>query len=223
MLGTGARLNIHKSFASPLLSSLVFFTTFLGLGTQMARAQATSTATQALSLSAFGGATGTLTGLPADNGMGQGKNVGITAGVDLRIGHYGNFLPSIEVRGTYPFHKGAIDSVKNVVGGLRVEHPLLDGRLHPYADILFGRGEIDYQGSGYYVPSSALIYYYTVSNIFSPGLGMDIDVTHSVSLKLDAQFQHYDTPVSSSGSIYAKAATIGAVYHFDFNPHPRRR
>ena len=139
MLGTGVRLNIQKSFASPLLSSLVFITTFLGLGTEAAYAQATSTATQALSLSAFGGATGTLTGLPADDGTGQGRNVGITAGVDLRVGHYGSFLPSLEVRGTYPLHKGSVDSLKNVVGGLRVEHPLLDGRLHPYADILFGR------------------------------------------------------------------------------------
>ena len=55
------------------------------------------TAIQRMQLSAFGGATGDFTGL------GGGKNVGITAGVDLAVAPVRNWLrPTVEVRGTYP-------------------------------------------------------------------------------------------------------------------------
>jgi len=187
-----------------------------------AHAQATETAYQPLALSVFAGATGTFTGIPADTGSGQAKNLGITVGVDLRIGHFGNFLPSAELRGSYPVHKGTIASEKLALGGLKVERPIFGGRVHPYGDILFGRGEIDYQGGGYYVPATSLIYYYTVSNVVSPGLGVDLDVTHNFAVKVDAQFEHFETPVNTSGAVYAKALTAGVVYNFDFNHHIRQ-
>jgi hypothetical protein len=207
-----------------LVASLVLLFTLCAVTS--AHAQATNAADQPLALSVFGGVNGVYTGIPADTGSGQGKNIGITAGVDLRISHIDDFLPSVELRGSYPIHKGSIDSQKLVLGGLKLAHPILNGRVHPYGDILYGRGEIDYQGSGYYVPATSLIYYYTVSNVFSPGLGVDLDINHYFALKLDAQFQHFDTPVNTSGAVWAKALTVGVVYNFDFNRpiiQPRRR
>jgi len=186
-----------------------------------AGAQANDTAYQTLALSAFGGFTGTYTGLYTPDGNTQGKNLGITAGGDLRVSHFRGFYPSVEVRGSFPVHKGTIDSEKNVLVGLRVERPYFHGLLHPYAGFLVGRGEIDYQGGGYYVQSSSVVYYYTVSNVSSPMLGMDVDLTHHFALKVDAQFVQYKTPVTDSGKIAAVPVTAGVVYKFDFNHHPK--
>ncbi len=40
----------------------------------------------------------------------------------------------------------------------------------------------------------------------------------SLAVKVDFQYQHWDTPAVASGSISPKAMTLGAVYIFDFNP-----
>ncbi len=190
-----------------------------------ARAQgAKDTASQQLALSAFGAATGTYTDIyDSRTGDTQGRNVGFTAGVDLRVGHFGRYDPSIEIRGTYPFHKGMIASEKNVLGGIKVERPIFHEMIHPYGGLLFGRGEINYQGTGYYVSSSSLVYYYTVSNVISPFAGVDFEVSHHFAIKLDAQFAHYNTPIAASGSIDAVPVSVGVVYKFDFNRASRDR
>jgi hypothetical protein len=188
-----------------LLFSLVF-------AAVAAHAQATPAYVQPWELSAFGGVTGTYTGLSG------GKNLGITAGVDLRAYTFRRYMFSGELRGTYPIDAGTIDSQKNALGGLKVGRDF--GRIHPYADILAGRGLIDYQGTGYINPSQTLIYTSSPSTVISPGAGVDLDLEDQLALKLDAQFQHWDTPVTASGSLYAKALTAGIVYRFDFNHHP---
>jgi hypothetical protein len=179
-----------------------------------ASAQAAPAYIQPWQLSAFGGINGTYTGLSG------GRNLGITAGVDLRFYSFRRYMVSAEGRGTYPLHDGAIDSQKDVLGGFKVDRTFF-GRLHPYADILVGRGLIDYQGNGYLNPAQTLIYTSSPSTVISPGAGVDLDLDDQLALKLDAQFQHWDTPVSRSGSIYAKALTAGIVYRFDFNHHLR--
>jgi len=146
--------------------------TILGLASGRvvpALAQANPAATQSLRLSAFGGVTGTYTGL---NG---GKNLGITAGADLEFRPLFTLYPSIEVRGTYPIDRGTIDSQKNILGGLKVARPIFGGRFQPYADMLFGRGQINY-GPGYAVPNSPIYYTQSVSNVLSPGIGLDFRV-----------------------------------------------
>lgn len=193
------------------LFSLVFGWLVFSVGS--AHAQAAPAYIQPLALSAFGGINGTYTGLSG------GKNLGITAGVDLRFYNLRDYMFSAEVRGTYPVDAGTIDSQKDALGGLKVERTFFDS-VHPYADFLFGRGLIDYQGPGYLNPSQTLIYTSSPSNVFSPGAGVDLDLYGPLAIKLDAQFQHWDTPVTTSGSIYAKALTLGVVYRFNFNHHP---
>jgi hypothetical protein len=87
------------------------------------------------------------------------------------------------------------------------------GRLHPYVDLFLGRGKIVYNnfivGEVQYLSSSTLV--------FSPGIGVDYDLTHQVAVKSDFQDQHWDTPASISGSISPRTLTLGAVYAFDFN------
>jgi hypothetical protein len=173
-----------------------------------AYAQAGSTASQQLALSAFGAGTGTATGL--------GKNLAITAGADLAFMTFLRYRPVVELRGTYPIDNGNVAGEKNVLAGLRVERQF--GLLHPYVNFLIGRGEIDYKG--YRVGD--YIYLKTTSTVYSPGFGVDYDLTDHWAVKGDFQLQRWNTPIRDSGVAYAKSVSIGAVYRFDFNPHHRR-
>ncbi len=179
-----------------------------------ARAQNESTAARTLLLSAFGGINGTYTGLS------NGRNIGITAGVDLGIYRYRSFDMSVEVRGTYPMDDGGIDAQRNVLGGLHVERRYRN--LHPYVDVLFGRGQIVYAGQGYLSPDGTTLYQRTNSNIYGAGGGLDYDIMPYLALKAEVQLEHYNVPVTDNGRIYAKAITVGAVYRFGFNQrHPQ--
>lgn len=177
-------------------------------GSALANAQAGPTATQELGLSAFGAGTGTFTGI--------GKNVAITAGGDLAFMTFRRYRPVLEVRGSYPVDKGKVAGEKNILAGLRIERQYRN--LHPYVNFLIGRGEIDY--NNYQVGN--YIYIKSTSTIYSPGFGVDLDVTPHWAAKADFQIQRWDAPVNDSGTLYAKSFSLGAVYRFDFNPRHRR-
>jgi hypothetical protein len=174
-------------------------------------AQSVPAGTQQLQLSTFVAATGTFTGF---NG---GKNLGITAGVDLTFLAFHSFRPAVEIRGTYPIDKGHVSSQKNFLVGPKVEYPI--GKFHPYADFFFGRGEIDYHDPGYIFNN--VRYISTNTFIYSPGVGLDYNLNHNWALKADAQFQHWNTPATQSGVIYPVALTFGVLYNFDFNSRHR--
>lgn len=192
------------------MRSGIFVTFFVvaaaGMAAISAHAQAAPTATRPLSLSAFGGLTGTYTGL------GGGRNLGITAGIDFGVHSYFGFRPYLEGRGTYPVDDGQVDAQKSALGGLRVDRQVHRG-LRVYGDLLFGRGEIDYQQGGYPSPSGNLLYLRSTSNIVSPGLGFEYRLTNSFSFVADGQFQHWDTPATASGSLWSKPITLGVRYH----------
>jgi hypothetical protein len=146
-----------------------------------------------------------------------GRNLGITAGVDLRVWEFHGLLPSIEIRGTYPFAKGKVAGEENALVGLKVEH--IFGRFHPYGDVLFGRDEIQYQAGGYVLPNQYFLYVQiqSFSNVLSFGGGVDVDFTHHFAAKLDAQLWHQGVPVTTSGTLNSLAFTAGVIYRFDFN------
>ncbi len=191
--------------------SLLRLTLLSSCASFSALAQSTPAATQQLQLSAFVAGTGTLTDLSG------GKNLGITAGADITVLHFRLFRPAFEIRGTYPVDGGTISSQKSFLLGPKVEYPM--GRFHPYADFLIGRGGIDYLNGGYvfgsikYISSNTLVY--------SPGVGLDYNLTHNLAVKADFQYQHWDTPAAPSGSISPKTFTLGGVYVFDFNSRHR--
>jgi len=193
-----------------ILVKLALFTAISALS-HAAFPQASPAGTQHLQLSAFGGLTGTFTNLEG------GKNLGITAGADLTFLFFRQFQPSFEFRGTYPIDKGHISSQKNFLLGPKVEFPL--GKFHPYVNALFGRGEIDYHDPGFDFEN--IRYISTNTFVYSFGGGLDYSLTHNIALKADAQFQHWNTPVTASGTIHPTALTGGVVYHFDFNPRHR--
>jgi len=180
---------------------------------QTGRAQAAPTAIQPLRLSAFGGLTGTYT-----NFLG-GKNAGITLGGDLTFQTVPYVRPSFELRGTAPFDSGHVDRQINFLLGPKVEYPW--HRFHPYGDFLFGRGQITFLNGGYL--QNNLRYISAGTAVYSFGLGVDYDLTDRWAAKADFQLQHWHTPIVGATTIYPKATTFGAVSHFNFNEHHRRR
>ena len=175
-----------------------------------ARAQvALPTATRTLQLSAFGAVSGVYTGL------GGGKNFGVVAGVDLGLPPWRSMRPTLEVRGLYPADHGLVDSQKDILAGLRTDF-LLNHRLRPYGDFLFGRGEMNYGINGYLYGNA--IYIQTTTNVYSPGGGFDYDLSDHLSVKVDAQYQRWGNTPTPSGNIWAKVGTVGIVYRFSFGP-----
>jgi len=65
-------------------------------------------------------------------------------------------------------------------------------------------------------------YALTTTYVYSPGGGVDLDLTENLALKADAQFEHWGQTPTASGSVYSTVATVGVVYRLDFN-HRRRR
>jgi hypothetical protein len=175
-------------------------------GSRIATAQALPTAAQPLQLSAFGGVSGVFTG------FGGGKNFSITAGADLGLPVWHGLRPVVEVRGTYPMDRGLVVAQKDALGGLRVNF-LLGRRIHPYGDFLAGRGEMDYR-LGYRFGLTD--YEVTTTWIYSPGVGFDYDLSDRLSLKVDAQLQHWGAPPTTKGRIYTSVGTVGLVYRFNF-------
>ena len=216
---TGA---LSKSIGWMLLSSGAAL-----LGGVGARAQARPTADRTLHPSAFVLFSETYTGLGASSfnanpGLG-GRNFTLTLGGDLGVFPFRRFDLAAEVRGSYPVNKGKVDGQESVMGGLRISREPVGegfaGRLRPYADVLVGRGAMDYQSGGYQVPG--LLYTRTVSTVYDAGAGFEVDVTRQFSIKADAQFQRWSTPVTASGHIYSSQGGLGLVYRYGAGGSPR--
>lgn len=181
--------------------------TLLAVGTSCSmQAQTPPAATQELGLTAFGAVSGTYTGL------GSGKNAGITAGADLAFHPFQYFLPSIEIRGTYPFYSGSTDSFRDLLGGIRLTS--VHRGYRPYVDVLFGRAQVSYENGGYPNASHTFLYQKSPGNLLSAGGGADFRLTPSFAIKADVQWQFYSSPVSASGHLNAFPVTIGVVYRF---------
>lgn len=182
------------------------------LATGVAHAQSEPTASKLIELSTFGGITGTYTGLSG------GRNLGITAGVDVGLRSYYGWRPFLEGRGNYPVDGGHIDAQKSALGGIRLERHVLPS-LRVYGDLLFGRGEIHYENGGYPSLSGNYLYLRSTGPVISPGAGAEYRLTENISGVVDVQFQHWDTPATPSGSLWATPITLGARYRFNFNRH----
>jgi hypothetical protein len=170
--------------------------------------QASPTAVQPLRISAFAGFTAT------DTGLASGKNAGITAGLDIGFLPLFRLYPSAELRGNYAFDQGSIDGQKNILGGLTMAAHL--GRIRPYGNFLFGRGEMNYT-SGFQRSHTNIFYTQSSSNVISPGGGVDLTLNDRWAMKFDVQIQHWSSPLTPTGHQYATAGTLGLAYRFDFN------
>ncbi len=190
--------------------AIALFTALL-LTATLARAQALPTAERALSLSGFGMGTATYTGVEG------GKNLSFTAGFDAGLRTFGPIRPVVELRGTIPFDSGNILGEENILAGIKIE-TLPNLRIHPYADFLFGRGQMHYADPGFIV--GPIAYNYTSTNVLSFGGGADLDLTAHFALKADYQFQNWNTPITTSGAAHPQAISIGIVYRINTGRQP---
>jgi hypothetical protein len=174
------------------------------------------TADQDIQLSVFGAASGDYTGLSG------GRNLSVTAGIDLAFAPWHGTRPTLEIRGIYPIDKGKIVAQKDVLGGLRLDF-LLGRRIHPYGDFLFGRGQMNYAPPGYTYPLNPapgiqqFTYQVSVSYVYSPGAGFDYDLSTHLAIKVDGQYQQWGTGgivPTASGKLYSTLGSIGLVYRF---------
>jgi hypothetical protein len=170
-------------------------------------AQSLPTATQKLQLSTFLAATRTSTDFQS------GENLDVTSGTDLTLLALRQIDAAVEVRGSFPVQRGSVSSQKSFLLGPKIEYPMR--KFRPYIDFLVGRGRITYLNGGYifgdvkYIRSDSLV--------LSPGMGLDLYLTHRTALKVDFQYQSWETPAVGSGRITPGSATVGATYNFDFN------
>jgi len=198
----------HKAVLTLVLLLAPFF-----LSSIAAAQSAKPTADQDIQLSAFGAASGDYTGLSG------GKNLSVTAGIDLAFAPWHGMRPTLEIRGIYPIDKGKIVSQKDVLGGLRLDF-LLGHRMHPYGDFLFGRGQMNYTetpcnatgGFGYVFGNNC--YQVSTSYVYSPGAGFDYDLSNHFVIKIDGQVQQWGTVPTASGKLYSTLGSIGLVYRF---------
>jgi hypothetical protein len=196
---------------SRMLSHAVLLTT-AGAPLDRCFSQSIPVAAQQMQLSAFSAVT------PISTGLGQGKNLTITAGADIAFVGLRRIRSVVEIRGNYPIATGNVYKQKSFVAGPVIEYTV--GRFRPYADFLIGKGAINYLGGGYIFGSHKYISSSTV--VYSPGVGLDYSITHHFALKADLQYQHWDVPVVVSGHINPTVMSLGGKYMFDFNPHHNR-
>ena len=84
---------------------------------------------------------------------------------------------------------------------------------------------MNYQNGGYVVPAQNFSYLQSTSNLYSLGVGFEIDATEHFALLLDGQAQHWDLPFTPAGnspvssSKFSKVGTIGVVYRFGWLDH----
>jgi hypothetical protein len=183
------------------------------------RAQSEPTASRPLDLSTFMGISSTNTGIEGD------RNLDITAGLSLSFPRCIGLVPSLELRGTTPLSDGSILSEKNFAIGLQAAKPL--GRsFMPFANFLVGRNQFTYLNDGLRVSQTDVVYTKSASDLFSPGIGVLLDVGSRISLRVDAQAQYSRTPVTPSGHLISTPITVGLAYHFPStmhgHPYPER-
>lgn len=176
-----------------------------------ARGQAIATAERTFTLSAWAGGAGTWTGIEG------GHNASLTIGGDLGLPTWGPLRTELEFRAAYPVMSGTIVGEESGLIGAKF-HWLPNSDFHPYAEVLGGLGQMNYQGAGIIVGN--LIYEKSSSTVYGLAAGIDSDLTRHYSVKVDFQIQDWKTPVTTSGSAYPVVLTIGAVYRFHVDRYP---
>jgi hypothetical protein len=201
-------------FAGEFLMRLVRFaflslSAAIALGSNVAsRAQANPTSSKSAEISAFGAYMGSKTD------YGQRSNEGVAVGVDFTIFPRFPVAPSLEVRAADASAQDA--SEKSLLVGVRIQRDI-HRKLHPYGDFLIGAGKITFH------PAPSPDYTSDLGRAISYGGGINIDVTRSFALKLDAQKQSWDFGLKNEYSpnlgeyvLHPITAMVGVTYIIPF-------
>jgi hypothetical protein len=170
-------------------------------------AQSLPTATKTAEINAFGGYTASS---PDFNNFAK---EGLLLGGNFTIYPFRYFDPSLEIRFTYA--RSSSISEHSFLVGPRIQKDY--GKLHPYADFLFGDGRIAYHPV--LVPKDPS----DGGLALSFGGGLEYDIVHHISLKVDVQEQSFNLgqnfvfkPDGSAYTLTPRTYSVGATYHFPF-------
>jgi hypothetical protein len=192
----------------------------LGLSSGAAFSQAKPTAVRSISPSAFVLVGGSRTGLGANGTptfFDSGKNLLVTAGLDVGFYSFGHYMVGAEVRGSFPVNSGKFVGERAILGGARLSYES-NKPIRPYIDGLAGRGQMDYQNGG--LVQGNLLYKQTAGGVFGGGGGVEWDLLRQISLKGDVQLQRWSTPVVSRGFVWSGQVSVGAAYRFGAGAGP---
>ncbi len=173
-------------------------------------AQSLATASKGAEISAFGGYS------PGSLDYGPYTLKGFSAGGDFTLFPRFFLKPSIEGRAN--LLSAPTVTEKTVLFGPRVQlDPRQHPRLHPYADIFIGGGEILYH------PPLDGLYTGDRSTVYSYGGGIDIDLEHHFSARFDFQQQSWNLgkngvaqPDGADFTLAPRNLTIGVKYAVPF-------
>ncbi len=164
-------------------------------------AQATYTATRNAGVSVFAGVS-----VVSPDYAKAPLDIGLSLGGDLSGYFHFPIVPSLETRVTLTEGPG-VNEYTYLFGG-RGQLILIPRtpRLHPYADLLVGLGDIRFHPveNGYSSDNS---------RVYSYGGGLDCDLLSNLQAKVDLQKQHWNT---GEIGFTPTAFTLGMVYRFGF-------
>jgi hypothetical protein len=178
--------------------------------------QAMATASKGAEISGFGAFMG------GDPDFGGRSYKGMAAGVDYTFFPRSRFAPSVEARGTELLADDITE--KAVMIGPRVQMDFRR-RFHPYADFLYGGGEVLFHPYLYY---SGLGYTGDRSRVYSYGGGINIDVARHVGVKFDVQGQNWNFGKSllagpdGEFTLTPLVISAGVTYTIPFRKHNRK-
>jgi hypothetical protein len=195
------------------ISCVLFLaTSFLLLSSRNLSAQATAAASKFGDLSTFAA----YSRISPDYGP---PNGGFTFGAGYT--HYLRLplTPTLEFR-IKRSSNGAAVNENTWGGGIRIEHTIQN--FHPYGTFLISKGTIHYNFSNPYNPHpTGQPYTQDGSIVYSPGLGVDYDLTYRWAVRADYQFECWN--LGYNQTLSPTALTIGVLYRVPAHPFSGER
>ena len=183
---------------SAALLSLATLFSVLSLSPHEAHAQAQSTASKTLGLSAFATAT---------------REVGFAVGGDIT--RYFRLL-DISFEARYPSATGFSADESTYGGGFKFERAF--NRFHPYVDVMVASGNIKFDHPEIYGSSD---YTHDNSFVYDAGGGLDYDLIRHFAVKLDVQGERWKIGTEKP-PFYPYNASVGLLYRIPFRDLRRR-
>jgi hypothetical protein len=141
-------------------------------------------------------------------------NAGVVLGGTFTVHTLRYLSPSLEARGSYT--RGSDVALKTILGGIRLE-PKLE-RIHPYGNVLVGRGSIVFVHPGRHPDGS--LYSNDDSIIFNYGGGLQYDLRENWAVQAEFQRQEWNLGGNPQVRFHPNGFNFGVVYRIPFRAHP---
>jgi len=139
-------------------------------------------------------------------------DTGVAFGLDLTRHIRFPLQPSIE--GRADFASGSLANQRSYLVGLKADYRIR--RFDPYVDYLVGYGTLHFN------PAANQPILGDNSTVYSPGLGLDVDLAHHFRARIDFQHQYWNTGHTFKTEFQPSLLTLGVTYTLPFRPFHRQ-